>query len=143
MTVNDMLYGKGRIIFSVPDSATVRDALGIMNDRGIGAILVLDEAAKIAGIFSERDVARSLPHKGADILDLSVTNLMTSKVITCRSSDSVSSVMSQMTKYRIRHVPVVDSGRLRGLISIGDVVKHRLMEMEREADKLREYIATA
>lgn len=143
MTVNDMLYGKGRIIFSVPVQATVKEALNIMNERGIGAILVMANDAQISGIFSERDVARALPAKGGDILGMSVAELMTKKVITCRSSDSVSSVMSQMTRYRIRHVPVVDGGHLRGLISIGDVVKHRLMEMEQETEKLREYIATA
>ncbi len=107
----------------------------------IGAVLVVDADGGIAGILSERDLVRGLPRHGKMILEKTVGELMTSPVITCSSKDPVAAIEGLMTSNRFRHVPVVDDGRLVGMISIGDVVKNRIEEAQAEVDALRRYIA--
>ncbi len=119
------------------------DAVRLLNERRVGALVVEDSGGALAGIVSERDIVRSLAAHGASALDLPVSRVMTSDVITTVESATVQSVMSEMTEGRFRHLPVMDQGRLAGIVSIGDVVKHRLAEMEDEQQALREYIATA
>ena len=109
--------------------------------EGIGAVLVLDRAGRVAGILSERDLVRGLASHGERATTLGVAEVMTRNVVFCRPEDSIDRVMSEMTTRRFRHLPVTDNGRLTGIVSIGDVVKYRLMETEAEAESLRQYIA--
>ena len=106
-------------------------------------MLVLGVDRRIVGILSERDIVRALAERGAAALDEPVSQMMTRKVSTCTESETVSSIMERMTDGKFRHVPVVDQGRLVGIVSIGDVVKHRLQEMERDSAAMRDYILTA
>ncbi len=142
MTVKHILKSKGSEIISVTESASVMDALKLLKERHIGAVLVMTGGGEMAGVLSERDVVRGLVDGGAELLETPVSGLMTRNVITCKSSDSINLVMSLMTEKRIRHLPVMDDGMLAGLITIGDVVKERIAETENEANALKEYIAT-
>jgi len=111
--------------------------------RRIGALVVLGPERRVIGILSERDIVRGLAEQGPAVLTAPIAQVMTRKVSTCSEYDTVSDIMEQMTAGKFRHVPVVDQERLIGIISIGDVVKHRLGEMERESEALRDYIQTA
>ena len=142
MTVRAVLETKGYDIVTVEPAATVRAAVKLLSERRIGAVLVMADG-RIAGILSERDIVRGLGERGAAILDEKVESVMTRKVITCRPSDTVAAIMETMTKNKFRHLPVVDEGRVVGLISIGDVVKRRVMDIEHEQEALRDYIKTA
>lgn len=142
MTVRAILDAKGRQVVSIGADALVSSAVKIMSERRIGALLVM-AGGTIEGIISERDIVRELGERGGAILDEPVRIVMTSKVMTCRRSDTVGSVMEKMTDGKFRHLPVVEEGQLIGLISIGDVVKHRVMEYENEQEALRDYIKTA
>ena len=142
MTVRAILDAKGRQVVSIGADAQVSSAVKIMSERRIGALLVM-AGGTIEGIISERDIVRELGERGGAILEEEVRVVMTSKVMTCRRSDTVGSVMEKMTEGKFRHLPVVEDGQLIGLISIGDVVKHRLMEYESEQEALRDYIKTA
>lgn len=139
MTVHDILESKGGQVVSVAPHDTVSSVARVLADRRIGAVLVRDEG-KVVGVFSERDVVRGLGRHGSASLDRPVSDLMTRDVVTCRSADTVHDVMERMTTKRIRHLPVMDSGQLKGIVSIGDLVKARIEEVEREAQDLREYI---
>lgn len=143
MTVRRILAAKGRDVATIALASTVSDAVRLLNERRVGALIVEDSGGGLAGIVSERDIVRSLAAHGASALDLPVSRVMTSDVITTVETATVQSVMSEMTEGRFRHLPVMDQGRLAGIVSIGDVVKHRLAEMEDEQQALREYIATA
>jgi CBS domain-containing protein len=112
-------------------------------DKRIGAVVVTDRAGRIAGIVSERDVVHALAREGAECLGWPVSEIMTREVLTCAEDDTIDEIMSRMTMRRCRHLPVVASGRLAGIISIGDVVKHHIAEVEMEAMAMRDYIATA
>jgi CBS domain-containing protein len=111
--------------------------------RRIGALVVLGPERRVVGILSERDIVRVLAEQGPSVLSAQIAQVMTRKVSTCSECDTVSDVMEQMTAGKFRHVPVIDREQLVGIISIGDVVKHRLGEMERESEALRDYIQTA
>jgi CBS domain-containing protein len=142
MSVAGILRTKGASVITIRSYATIRELVRGLRDEGIGAMVVCNDGRTILGIITERDVVRALADRGATILDTSVSDLMTRQVTTCTPQDSVKHVMGLMTTHRIRHVPVVDGGRLAGMVSIGDVVKNRLEEMETEANVLREaYIA--
>ena len=141
MFVSDILRNKGARIVSVKADDPVPEAIALLCGNRIGAVLVLDNQGNIAGIFSERDIVRSVHRHGRALLDKSVGELMTSPVITCSPRDPVASIEGMMTANRFRHVPVVDGGQLVGMISIGDVVKHRIEEAQAEVDALRRYIA--
>jgi CBS domain-containing protein len=142
MTVRAILDTKGLQVVSIGADATVSSVVTLLTERRIGAVLVM-AGDKMEGIVSERDIVRALSERGAAVLDESVRILMTSKVMTCRRADTVSSVMEKMTEGKFRHLPVIEDGRVVGIVSIGDVVKHRLSEFEREQEALRDYIKTA
>jgi CBS domain-containing protein len=143
MTVKAILDRKGHDIVAIEPSATLAAAAKLLAERRIGAVLVLGIEERVAGILSERDIVRALAERGAAILEERVDHVMTRKVFTCTESDTVGQVMEQMTAGKFRHVPVVEEGKLIGIISIGDVVKYRLHEIENESNALREYILTA
>jgi len=143
MTVSTILGGKGREVVSVEPSASLADAVRLLAGKRIGAAVILGADRRIAGIISERDIVRVLAERGAGALDEPVSQTMTRKVETCNESETVSSLMERMTSGKFRHMPVVDRGRVIGIVSIGDIVKHRLHEMERESAAMRDYIMTA
>lgn len=142
MTVAAILSKKGRDVVTASADLSITDVVQVLTQRRIGAIVVTDSANHILGIVSERDVVRALA-RGADALDGPVSSIMTAKVVTCTDRNTLNEVMSRMTEGRFRHLPVVDNGKLAGIVSIGDVVKARIEQVEREADEMRAYIATA
>jgi CBS domain-containing protein len=142
MTVRAILDTKGHHVQSVEPGAKLADAIKLLSQRRIGAVLVLSQG-RIEGILSERDIVRVLGERGAFVLDEPVSSVMTRKVVSCREKDTVSEMMEVMTNGKFRHLPVVEDGRVVGLISIGDIVKWRVGEYEREQEALREYIKTA
>ena len=143
MTVKAILARKGNDVVSIAPAATLAQAAKLLAERRIGAVLVLGADQHVAGILSERDIVRVLAERGGAVLSERVEQVMTRKVFTCGESDTVAKLMEQMTGGKFRHVPVVDQGRPIGIISIGDVVNHRLHEIENESNALREYILTA
>ena len=142
MTVGAIIDAKGRQVVSIGADAKVSSAVKILSERRIGAVLVL-AGGKIDGIISERDIVRELGARGPDILDEPVRTVMTAKVMTCRRNDTVAALMEKMTEGKFRHLPVVEDGQVIGIVSIGDVVKHRVMEYETEQEAMRDYIKTA
>lgn len=143
MSVKIMLADKGRDIYSVQDNAKLREAITLLNEKNIGAVLVTDSQGKLAGILSERDIVRRSLMQETGFRDEPVTKSMTSKVLTVPSSASLDDVMAVMTNSKIRHVPVLDGDSIKGVISIGDVVKRKIAIAESEAAMMRDYIATA
>ncbi len=143
MTVNTILMHKGRDIVTIRAETTVGEAVTCMAENRIGAVVVVDDTKAVAGIVSERDVVRLLAERGTAALDVTVGEVMTRAVVTCAPDESITAIMERMTRGRFRHVPVLAGGVLIGIISIGDVVKYRVEEMEREHDALRSYIMTA
>lgn len=141
MIVAEILKGKGASIVSLTAGQHISEALALMSQHRIGAVLVLDDQGGIAGILSERDLVRAMNKLGKAVFDKQVGELMTSPVVTCSPTDPVPAIEGMMTSQRFRHVPVVDDGKLVGIISIGDVVKTRIEEAEAEVDALRRYIA--
>jgi len=142
MQVETILQSKGHTVFTVEAGAPLSEAVRILNSKKIGAVVVVDAKGKVAGILSERDVVRHLEKDPVAVLAGPVRNVMTSKVITCTSASSVSDLMETMTRHRIRHIPIVEAGKLSGIVSIGDVVKRKIEETEQEANALKEYIAS-
>jgi len=143
MTVKAILSNKGREVFTIEPTATLNAAISHLHERRIGALVVLGADQRVIGILSERDIVRALGEGGADALSQTLSQVMTRKVETCSESETIASIMERMTQGKFRHVPVVEQDRLIGIVSIGDVVKHRLFEMERESEALRDYIQTA
>lgn len=143
MTVKSILDRKGGDVATGNPSMTIAEVCGSLAERKIGALVMTDPAGTVVGIISERDVVRVMAVGGCDALQDQAAKHMTRTVVTCRRRDTVDEVMEMMTRGRFRHVPVVDDDKLTGIISIGDVVKYRMAEVEREADQLRSYIATA
>ena len=143
MHVATILNAKGRAVETVAATATLREVVSRLATHRIGAIVVLDEANTVAGIVSERDIVRVLASHGAVALNWPVADAMTRNVVTCRESETIDQLMSRMTTGRFRHIPVVEDGALVGIISIGDVVKHRVAEVEMEASAMRDYISAA
>jgi CBS domain-containing protein len=139
-TVSIILAGKGREVVSIEPHATLASAVALLAEKRVGAVLILGAGRRVVGILSERDIVRALAERGVGALDEPVSGTMTRKVSTCTESDTVSSIMERMTEGKFRHVPVVEQGQLVGIVSIGDVVKHRLHEMERESAAMRDYI---
>jgi CBS domain-containing protein len=142
MTVRSILDSKGHNIVSVEPEAKLAAAVKLLGERRIGAVLVMTKG-RIEGILSERDIVRVLAERGAGVMDAPVSEVMTRKVVNCRGSDTVASIMEMMTTGKFRHLPVVENDRVVGLISIGDVVKWRVQEYETEQEALRTYIKTA
>ena len=143
MTVKAILSAKGSGVDTIEPNTNVAAAAKRLAERRIGALVVTGADHRIVGILSERDIVQELAVRGAAALDMPLTDVMTRKVMTCGPSDTVSSLMERMTQGKFRHLPVVEQGRLIGIVSIGDVVKHRLEQMEREQSALRDYIQTA
>jgi CBS domain-containing protein len=143
MTVKTILSTKGSDVTTIEPTATLESGIGILAERGIGALVVLGADDRVIGILSERDIVRALAERGAGVLTEPLARVMTRTESTCTQSETVKSIMKQMTAGKFRHVPVVEQERLVGIVSIGDVVKHRLTEMERESEALHDYIQTA
>ena len=143
MTVARILDDKGRDVITTQPYRTLKEVVDLLADRGVGAVVVSDASLSVLGILSERDVVRVIAKQGASALQDPVSRYMTPKVITVKSDDTIEHVMQTMTAGRFRHVPVVDGGRLIGIISIGDVVKRHVNALDSERQALREYIATA
>jgi CBS domain-containing protein len=138
MTVAAILRAKGTHVETVRPDATLRVVAWHLKVKGIGALVVTGDDERILGIISERDVVRALTEHGSDVVRVPVSEVMTSAVKTCSPRDSITAVMARMTRDHIRHLPVVEDGRLAGIVSIGDVVKDRLDELELEANILRD-----
>ncbi len=143
MTVARILAVKGRVVTTVLPHRTVEETIAILAEKRIGAIVVTGSDGEVLGIISERDIVKALARDGASALSDAVSKHMTSKVITATEETSVLGVMEEMSSGRFRHVPIVKAGRLAGLVSIGDVVKYRLEEIDNERQALRQYIASA
>jgi CBS domain-containing protein len=140
MRISGLLREKGDFVATVLPGTTVREVLAGLAEHGVGALVVTGDGQHIDGIVSERDIVRALHHRGTPVLDEEVTAVMTAEVATCAPDAEVDSLMAVMTERRIRHVPVVADGALIGIVSIGDVVKHRVHELEHENSALVEYI---
>lgn len=143
MTVQAILSAKGGNVITIEPTADLAAAAKLLAERRIGALLVTGAEGRVVGILSERDIVKTLAARGATALQLPLAEVMTRKVVTCTQAETVSVIMERMTAGKFRHVPVVEQDRLIGVISIGDVVKHRLQEMEKESSALRDYIQTA
>ena len=143
MTVETILATKGTDVATIEPTATLEYAIGILAERRIGALVVLGADHRVIGLLSERDIVRALAKRGASVLTEPLARVMTRTKSTCTLSEPVDSIMEQMTAGESRHVPVVENERLVGILSIGDVVKHRVTEMERESEALHEYIQKA
>ncbi len=143
MNVETILRNKGNSVATIRRDATVAEAVDILNRQRIGALVVSDDGHGVDGILSERDIVIALAVHGEDLLSRPVGDIMTRTVITCDPGDTVGALMAEMTNRRIRHFPVVAEGRLSGIVSIGDLVKNRLDEIEFEASSMRSFIAGA
>ncbi len=143
MTVRTILSRKGSDVVTIAPTALLTEAVKLLSERRIGAVVVTGPDNRVAGILSERDIVRVIGERGPAALDENVGAVMTRKVITCTETDTIAFLMERMTAGKFRHLPVVDQSRLVGVISIGDVVKFRVEEIEHETEVLREYIATA
>jgi CBS domain-containing protein len=143
MIVNGILSIKGRNVVTIGPNQTIGEAARILSEKRIGALLVQDGQKPFLGIVSERDIVLAISARGAGALDEPVSRFMTEKVTTCTTQTPINDVMEVMTQGKFRHVPVVEGGTLLGIVSIGDVVKMRLEEIEAEAQAIRDYIATA
>ena len=141
MNVAHLLATKGRDVATINQERSVHDAVAMLKERGIGALVVVGGTGPLTGIVSERDVVRAFAREGADALDLRVAALMSTSVTTCEGATTVNELMTTMTEKRIRHVPVVQCGLLVGIVSIGDVVKARVTELENEKRDLLEYVS--
>jgi CBS domain-containing protein len=143
MTVKAILQSKGHDVLTIGPDQTLDDAIRLLAEHRIGALVITNGDRKIAGILSERDIVRVIAKEGAGALSQAVRNAMTAKVRSCNESMNVNEVMEIMTRGRFRHLPVEKNGQLDGIISIGDVVKRRIEDVEREAEEIKQYIATA
>jgi len=139
MTIAAILERKGREVASIGAEAAVREAVALLAERRIGAVPVVEEGRPV-GILSERDVIQCLARDGADVLDWPVSRVMTSPAITVGAGANVLGALSEMSRRRIRHLPVVEEGRLTGIVSIGDLVAYRIAKVEEEAEAMRSYI---
>jgi CBS domain-containing protein len=141
MKVEQILQAKGADIFAVGPDDKITDAVALLNDKNIGAVIVRDGKGDVVGILSERDIVRRLGARGGDALSMKVSECMTSNVFTCSVDASVDELMAKMTEKRIRHLPVTKDNQIVGVVSIGDVVKRKIEQAEQEAAALKEYIA--
>jgi CBS domain-containing protein len=143
MHVAQILKEKGRAVEILPNDVTLMDVARVLSAKRIGAIVITGIDKRIAGIISERDLIHVIGDEGIEALNRPVAEIMTRHVVTCREEDTIDQIMALMTERRIRHLPVVEGGRLVGIVSIGDVVKHRVAEVELEAMAMRDYITVA
>ena len=143
MTVSLILKSKGADVISVKPDSALSSVVETLSSRKIGAVLVLNADGRVAGVLSERDVVRAVAQHGAGALAMPASAFMTADVVSAGPQDSIGRVMEKMTHGRFRHLPIIDDGRLVGIISIGDVVKKRIDDAEHEAQALREYVTQA
>ncbi len=143
MFVRQILSSKGTAIVSIQPTARIGDITTLMSRERIGAVVVLDASDRLAGIVSERDITRGLAEHGAALLEMNADQIMTRDVVTCSPDDGTDKLMRKMTQGRFRHLPVMEQAKIVGIVSIGDIVKHRLEELESEASLLQDYIAGA
>ncbi len=143
MNVAAILAAKGRDVSTIPPHRTLREAAQLLAERRIGALVVTGANSEVLGILSERDIVRAVGLTGATSLDDAVSRHMTAKVVSCSEAMDLNDLMDAMTSGRFRHMPVVENGRLGGIVSIGDVVKHRVAVIEADARAMRDYIAMA
>ena len=141
MNVSAILKQKGREVETVAANATLMQVADALSKRKIGAVVVVDDQRKVQGIISERDIIRVLAQSGAQILSTPVSSVMTRNVISCGETDTLDQLMAAMTTGRFRHLPVTKDGALAGIVSIGDVVKYHLAEIQMEASAMKDYIA--
>lgn len=141
MKISDILHRKGTTVATVQPTLTVTGALDELAAHGIGALIVTDDEGSIAGILSERDIVRRMQERGAEVLGVQIEEIMTTKVSTCTSSTDVVDAMRVMTDGHFRHLPVVDDAQLVGIVSIGDVVKNRIDELQSTTEQLSSYIS--
>jgi CBS domain-containing protein len=142
MTVRAILDLKGRDVVSITPDKSLADAAKLLSARRIGALVII-AGERVGGILSERDIVKAVSEGGPEALTGRIEDKMTKTVVTCEPGDTMAGVMNRMTAGRFRHLPVIENGKLAGIVSIGDVVKHRLAEIERESSMLRDYIMTA
>ena len=142
MIVSQILKSKGSQVHTVSRTASIMEVSCLLASKRIGATVIIDQNGLVEGIISERDIVRGLANYGAKVLDMPVEDLMTRNVITRGAESQIDELRREMTNSRIRHLPILDNGKLVGLISIGDVVKNRVEELKAEGDMLRDYIAT-
>lgn len=142
MHVDTILQSKGATVYTLSGSQTLADAVSLLNTHNIGAVVIAEGNGKIAGILSERDIVRQLGKNPAGALAMPIADCMTKSVVTAERTTTIDEVMERMTQRRIRHMPIAEGGKLVGIISIGDVVKLKIAEVEHEAEALREYIAS-
>lgn len=142
MTVRAILDLKGRDVVTITPEQTLADAAKLLSARRIGALVIV-AGDRVGGILSERDIVKAVSDGGPEALGGTIEGKMTRTVVTCEPHDTMANVMNRMTAGRFRHLPVIENGKLAGIVSIGDVVKHRLAEIERESSMLRDYIMTA
>ncbi len=140
MRINDVIRRKGSTVSTVQPQATVTDLIELLAEKGIGSVVVSTAGDDVEGIVSERDVVRGLREFGPGLLDQPISSIMTADVHTCSPEDDLETVAHTMTDQRIRHLPVVVDGHLRGIVSIGDIVKSRMDELQGERDQLVGYL---
>lgn len=142
MIVDTILQTKGTTVYTLRDSDTLAEAVAVLNTHNIGSVVIMGTGESVAGILSERDVVRQLGRNPAAALAQPIRSCMTTDVVTCDRTTAIADVMERMTHRRVRHMPALDGDRLAGIISIGDVVKLKIEEVEHEAEVLRDYIAS-
>jgi CBS domain-containing protein len=143
MNVKTILAAKGGNVVTIEPTADLAAAVKLLTERRIGSVVILGADHRIVGILSERDIVRALAEHGPTVLNEPVGQVMTRNVMTCSEDDTIASLMGRMTTEKFRHMPVVEQGKLIGIVSIGDVVKNRVEEIDHEAKALRDYIQTA
>jgi CBS domain-containing protein len=140
MRISDVLARKGSLVATVRPTTTINGALDKLAEHNIGALIVTDADGEIVGIVSERDIVRALPQRGPEVLNAEVSEIMTSPLVTATPHTDVVDAMRSMTDKRVRHLPVLDDGELVGIVSIGDIVKNRIDELQAATDQLTHYI---
>lgn len=142
MNVASILKLKGRAVSTARPDASLLDVAQKLSAKKIGAIVVVGDSGHVVGIISERDIIRAIAVRGADALTQSVSEVMTRNIVSCQETSEIDELMETMTKGRFRHVPVIEAGALVGIVSIGDVVKHHVAEVEMEVSAMKSYLAT-
>lgn len=140
MTIASILSEKGSDVFTISLPKTLLEVCSTLREYRIGAILIVDDAGKLAGILSERDIVRRIAENGPDALNSDAADCMTSNVVTCGPEDTIQTAMARMSEGRFRHIPVLHDGQLAGMVSIGDLVKRRIADAEKEAEDLKNYL---
>ncbi|MEP0518722.1 MAG: CBS domain-containing protein [Hyphomicrobiales bacterium] len=140
MTIASILSEKGSDVFTITLPKTLLEVCSTLREHRIGAILIVDGSGKLAGILSERDIVRRIADNGPDALNADASTCMTSNVVTCGPEDTIQTAMARMSEGRFRHIPVLEDGKLAGMVSIGDLVKRRIADAEKEAEDLKNYL---